>query len=201
MKMSMRQNSIAKNIALVSPILTANVTRVFPFKNAFKSSDKNWKKTIERIGVSYNFEGQNRSNFSDQLLAKGDMFGISQQFMNGLAQSMTIQTTTGLFGNAIKINPTIYYGNKINLQQIQKSYDATLNGAKIDTLQQFGMAHEANISVNMTTVIYTYYQFIGKNKPKLRHLITPSIGFRYVPQLNELTQVNAGANQSQILSF
>ncbi len=198
MKLSMRQNSIAKNIALVSPILTANVTRVFPFKNAFKSSDKNWKKTIERIGVSYNFEGQNRSNFSDQLLAKGDMFGISQQFMNGLSQSMTIQTTAGLFGNAIKINPTIYYGNKINLQQIQKSYDATLNAAKIDTLQQFGMAHEANVSVNMTTVIYTYYQFVGKNKPKLRHLITPSIGFRYVPQLNELTQVNAGVNQSAI---
>jgi hypothetical protein len=118
--------------------------------------------------------------------------------MNGISQSMTIQTTTGLFGNAIKINPTINYGNKINLQQIQKSYDAASNATKIDTLQEFGMAHEVNVNVNVTTVIYSYYQFVGKNKPKLRHLITPSIGFRYVPQLNEWLQADAGANQSNI---
>jgi hypothetical protein len=198
MKISMRQNSIAKNIALVSPVLNANLTRVFPFKNAFKTSDKNWKKTVERIGVTYNLEGQNRSNFSDQLLSKGDFSGISQQFMNGLSQSMTIQTTSGLFGNAIKINPTINYGNKINFQQIQKIYDPFANKAQNDTLQQFGMAHEMNISVNMTSVIYSYYQFIGKNKPKLRHLITPSVGFRYVPQFNQLVQANVGVNQSSI---
>jgi hypothetical protein len=198
MKISMRQNSIAKNIALVSPVLNANLTRVFPFKNAFNTSDKNWKKTVERIGVTYNLEGQNRSNFSDQLLSKGDFSGISQQFMNGLSQSMTIQTTSGLFGNAIKINPTINYGNKINFQQIQKIYDPLANKAQNDTLQQFGMAHEMNISVNMTSVIYSYYQFIGKNKPKLRHLITPSVGFRYVPQFNQLVQANVGVNQSSI---
>ena len=198
MKLSMRQNSIAKNIALVSPILNANLTRVFPFKNAFKASDKNWKKTIERIGITYNFEGQNRSNFSDQLLSVGDFSGISQQFMNGISQSMAIQTTGGLFGNAIKINPSINYGNKINFQQIQKFYDPLANKAKNDTLQQLGMAHEVNFSVNMTSVIYSYYQFIGKNKPKLRHLITPSVGFRYVPQLNELTQANVGVNQTTV---
>ena len=198
MKLSMRQNAIAKNIALVSPIVNANLTRVFPFKNTFKTSDKNWKKTIERIGITYNFEGQNRSNFSDQLLSQGNLSGISQQFMNGISQSMTIQTTSGLFGNAIKINPTMNYGNKINFQQIQKFYDPIANTSKNDTLQQFGMAHEMNFSVNLTSVIYSYYQFVGKNKPKLRHLITPSVGFRYVPQLNELIQANVGANQSSI---
>ncbi len=198
MKLSMRQNSIAKNIALVSPVLNANLTRVFPFKNTFKTSDKNWKKTIERIGITYNLEGQNRSNFSDQLLSVGDFSGISQQFMNGFSQSMTIQTTSGLFRNAIKINPTINYGNKINFQQIQKFYDPLANKSQNDTLQKFGMAHEVNFSVNMTSVIYSYYQFIGKNKPKLRHLITPSVGFRYVPQLNELVQANVGANQSLV---
>ena len=198
MKISMRQNAQAKNIALMSPIMTANLTRIFPFKNTFKTSDKNWKKTIERIGLTYNFEGQNRSNFADSLLAKGDMYGISQQFMNGISQSMTIQTTTGLFGNAIKINPTINYGNKINFQQIEKSYNAATNGTKVDTLQQAGMSHELNVNVNLTTVVYSYYQFVGKNKPKLRHLITPSVGFRYVPLLNQLIQANAGVNQTTI---
>lgn len=198
MKISLRQNSLAKNISLLSPVFNANLTRVFPFKNIFKTSDKEWKKTIERIGLSYNLEGQNRSNFADSLLSQGDMQGISQQFFNGLSQSMTIQTTTGIFGNSIKITPSVNYGNKINFQQIAKSYNTLSNSTAIDTLNKFGMAHEFNLNVNLTTVLYSYYQFVGRNKPKLRHLLTPSIGYRYVPLLNPLQKVNAGVNQSEI---
>jgi hypothetical protein len=39
---------------------------------------------------------------------------------------------------------------------------------------------------------------VGKNKPVLRHLMTPSIGYRYVPKLNNLIQANVGPNQSLI---
>ncbi len=198
MKISLRQNSVAKDIALVSPILNVNLTRVFPFKKLFKSTDKEWKKTIERIGVTYNLEGQNRSNFADTLLAKGDIERISQRFFNGISQSMTLQTTTGIFGNAIKITPSFNYGNKINFQQITKSYDLTINNTNTDTIQRFGMAHEFNMNVNLTTILYSYYQFIGKNKPKLRHLMTPTIGYRFVPLLNPLQKVNADVNQTPI---
>jgi hypothetical protein len=198
MKVSLRQNSIAKDIALVSPILNVNLTRVFPFRNLFKTSNKEWKKTIERIGFTYNFEGQNRSNFADTLLSNGDFQRISQQFFNGFSQNINLQTTTGLFSNAIKITPGISYGNKMNFQQVNKTYNSTLNNTTTDTLNQFGMAHEFNLNVNMTTILYSYYQFIGKNKPKIRHLMTPSIGYRFVPLLNPLQTANVGVNQSSV---
>ncbi len=198
MKISLRQNSLAKNISLVSPVFNANLTRVFPFKKLFKTSDKEWKKTIERIGLTYNMEGQNRSNFGDSLLSQGNFQGISQKFFNGISQSITLQTTTGILGNTIKITPSINYGNKINFQQISKSYNAVNNNTIIDTLQKFGMAHEFNMNVNLTTVLYSYYQFIGRSKPKLRHLMTPTIGYRFVPMLNPLQTANAGVNQAQI---
>ena len=198
MKISLRQNSVAKDIALVSPVLNVNLTRVFPFKKLFKSTDKEWKKTIERIGVTYNMEGQNRSNFADTLLSNGDFQRISQRFFNGISQSMTLQTTTGLFGNTIKITPSLNYGNKINFQQISKTYDSSINNSNTDTIQRFGMAHEFNMNVNLTTILYSYYQFVGKSKPKLRHLMTPTIGYRYVPLLNPLQTANAGVNQSAI---
>jgi hypothetical protein len=60
------------------------------------------------------------------------------------------------------------------------------------------MAHEFNMNVNLTTILYSYYQFIGKNKPKLRHLMTPTIGYRFVPLLNPLQKVNADVNQTPI---
>ena len=198
MKLSMRQNSLAHNFALVSPIFNANLTRVFPFKNVFKKSTKEWAKTIQRIGFTYNMEGQNKSSFGDTLLTQGKFKEIGNQFMNGIYQNMTLQTTFALLKNTVKINPNLNYGNKINFQQIGKTYNAATNSTLIDTLSRFGMAHEFNMNFSVTTILYSYYQFIGKNQPKLRHLMTPTIGYRYVPKLNELTVANVGVNQAQI---
>lgn len=198
MKISLRQNSIAKNISLMSPIFNANLTRVFPFKGLIKKANKEWKKTVQRIGFTYNLETQNKSTFRDSLLSNFNYQGISNQFMNGVNQGISLQTTGGLFKNAIKITPSLSYGNKINFQQIEKVYDITKNDSKTDTLRKSGMAHEFNFNVSLTAVVYSYYKFIGKNKPILRHLMTPSIGYRYVPLLNPLVSANAGANQTLI---
>jgi hypothetical protein len=198
MKLSMRQSSTAKSISLISPVFNANLTRVFPFKNLFKVTNKEWKKTIARIGLTYNLEAQNRSNFGDTLLSQGDFQRISDQFLNGISQSAALQTTFGLIGNTIKINPSINYGNKINFQQVDKSYDIDSNATITDTVSRFGMKHEFNMNVSLTTILYTYYNFVGKNKPKMRHLMTPSVGFRYVPLLNPLMSENVGVNQTLV---
>jgi hypothetical protein len=198
LKMSLRQNSLAQNISLMSPVLNVNVTRVFPFKDVFETADKNWKKTIQRIGFTYNLEGQNRSQFQDNLLSNGDFAAISQQFMNGISQGLSIQTNTGLFKNAVKINPSLNYGNKINFQQIIKSYDPISNQTQIDTLRQMAMRHELNFSLTATTVLYGYYRFVGPKQARLRHLMTPNIGYRYTPGWNPLVTANAGPNQAAI---
>jgi len=199
MKISIRQNSLAKNISLISPIFNANLTRIFPFKNTFKINNTEFKKTISRIGLSYNMEAQNRSTFQDSLLQQADFSAISKEFFNGISQNMTLQTTLGLFSNTVKINPSVNYGNKINFQQIEKTYNSTVNNTNIDTIRRFGMAQEFNMSLNMTSILYSYFRVIGKTKPLMRHLMTPSIGFRYLPKLNSLITSNAGVNQNAIV--
>ncbi len=198
LKWSLRQNSVAKNIALISPIMNANLTRVFPFKKIFSYPKNELTKAVSRIGLTYNFEGQNRSSFADTLLNQANFQQIGQQFLNGISQSMSIQTSLGLFSNTIKINPVFNYGNKLNFQQTRKSFDVTTNSTLTDTLREFGMAHEVNFNVTATTVVYSYYELIGKSKPKLRHLLTPSIGYRYVPMLNPLISDSVGVNQSVV---
>ena len=199
MKISIRQNSLAKNISLISPIFNANLTRIFPFKNTFKINNTEFKKTISRIGISYNMEAQNRSTFQDSLLQQADFSAISKEFFNGISQNMTLQTTLGLFSNTVKINPSVNYGNKINFQQIEKTYNSSINNTNIDTLRRLGMAQEFNMSLNMTSILYSYFRVIGKTKPLMRHLMTPSIGFRYLPKLNSLITSNAGVNQNAIV--
>lgn len=198
-KISMRQNSSAKNISLVSPILNVNMTRVFPFKNLIKSSKKEWQKSIQRIGLTYNMETQNKSTFGDSLLSDFNYSAIGQSFLNGISQGIGLQTTLALFKNTIKISPNVSYGNKVNFQQISKSYNGILNATHIDTFNKAAMAHEFNFNVSATSVVYSYYRFVGKNKPILRHIMTPSIGYRFVPKLNPLISAPVGTNQSMIM--
>lgn len=199
MKISIRQNSLAKNISLISPIFNANLTRIFPFKNTFKINNTEFKKTISRIGISYNMEAQNRSTFKDSLIQQADFGAISKEFFNGISQNATLQTTMGIFGNTLKINPSMNYGNKINFQQIEKTYNSTTNNTSIDTLRKLGMAQEFNMSINMTSILYSYFRVIGKSKPLMRHLMTPTIGYRYEPKLNSLITSNAGVNQNAVV--
>lgn len=197
MKMSVRQNSLTENISLVSPVFNANVTRFFPFKKVVKGT-KGLALMASRLGVTYNMEGQNRSTFRDTLLRDGNYSEIGSLFFNGVNQNVAIQTTAAFFMNTLKFNPSFSYSNKINFQQIEKTYDPVLNSTAIDTIQKAGMLHEMTLNASFTTMVYSYYKYVGKKKPLLRHILTPTVGFRYTPQLNSLTTVNAGVDQAEI---
>lgn len=197
MKVSVRQNSLSQNISLVAPVLNVNVTRFFPFKTLVKRSN-GFGQILSKLGVTYNMEGQNRSTFGDTLLDQGDFAAIRNQFFNGFNQNVSIQTTSAFFRNTLKFNPSITYSNKINFQQIDKNYNSATNSTQIDTLHKTGMLHELTFNAQFTTMVYSYYKFVGKNKPLLRHILTPSIGFRYVPNLNPLITDSVGVNQALV---
>lgn len=193
LKLSLKQNSISNNISLTSPILNVDVTRFFPFKRLTTKTN-----ALSRFGVSYRFEGQNRSTFGDSLLSNGDFARIARQYQNGMNQSLIMQTTVSMFKNTWKLTPSINYGNIINFQQTRKTYDSVTNNFVNDTIQEFGMAHSLSFSAQLTTALYSYYKYIGKRKPILRHVLTPSFGFSYIPNLNTLITDNVGSNQSEI---
>ena len=56
---------------------------------------------------SYNFEGQNQALFQDSLVKQKRYDLISQNFLNGISQNSTIQSTIGIFKNTWKLTPLI----------------------------------------------------------------------------------------------
>ena len=198
LKLSVRQNSIQKNIALSAPIYNFNLTRVFPFKNAINPLTRNeLSKMVSRLGVSYGMEVQNKAQL-DSISQQQGADAMLAKFQNGYSQNIVIQTTGGFFKNALKFTPSVTYANKLNFQQIQKSYDAITNSTISDTIQKVGLIHELNFNAQFTTMLYSYYRFIGKRDSKLRHVLTPSFGYRYVPQLNSLITDSIGINQASV---
>ncbi len=198
LKLSMRQNSQTQNISLTSPILNINVTRFFPFKKFVQGKTGAIADLISRFGVAYNFEGQNRALFVDTLLRDGNFEGIGDNFLNGIRQNLIIQTTGGFFKNTWKFTPSLNYSNVLNWQQTEKSYDASNNATITDTIQRFGTAHGLSMNAQLTTALYSYYRFIGKTKPLLRHVLTPSFNFQYKPNLNNLITDSVGINMIPI---
>ena len=130
------------------------------------------------------------------MLTQGDLSRIGQQFMYGAKQSMSIQTTGGLFKNVLKLTPSANYATKLNFQRIEKSYDAINNNTSIDTLESADLAHEFNLNISAKTMLYSYYNFLGKSQAKMRHIMTPKLSYRYVPLINPLISGNFGTWKS-----
>lgn len=184
LKLSMNQSTTTHNVMLTSPVFTTNVTRFYPFK-IFRKNKIGATKWYEQIGMTYNFEAKNMSTFADSLLKKVDFKRIGQSFYNGINQTATLQTTVSLFKNTWKLTPSINYTNTINFQQIRKDFDATNSIVQTDTLKKAGMSQQLTSSVQLTTVLYSYYKFVGKKQALLRHVLTPSFGYRFIPLLNQ----------------
>lgn len=185
MKMNVRQNSQSGKISLTSPVVNVNVTRFFPFKKWFNTNDGGLSELMGRFGMTYSFEGQNRVLFADTLLRDGNFNAIGDQFMNGINQTITMQTTAGLFKNTWKLTPSVSYNNKINFQQTSKTYDTVNTTIITDTIQRTGTAHSVSANIQLTTALYSYYKYIGKRNPIVRHVLTPSFNFRYIPNLSQ----------------
>ena len=196
-KISLRQNSQTSNVSLASPVINVNVSRFFPLKNLVKGKS-GWGELIKRLGVTYQMEGQNKVLFADTLLRDKLYSKIGDQFLNGINQRLTLQTTAGLFQNTWKLTPSVRYGNKINFQQIVKSYDVIGNTTITDTVQKMGSSQDVSLTIQLTTAVYSYYQFIGKRKPILRHVLTPSFGFSYMPNLNSSITENIGVDETPL---
>lgn len=191
-KISLNQNSTTKNIALTSPIMNFSTNQFFPLKKLLKGE------IFQRLGIIYNIEGQNRSTFKDSLLRTGDFKGIGNQFMYGMRQRITIQTTGGVFKNVLKLTPSVNYGTVLNFQQIRLSHNTTTNTAKADTINKVGLAHELSLNMAATTVVYSYYRIVGKNKPIMRHVLTPNVSFSYRPLLTKNRVDSVGYNMAPI---
>ncbi len=191
-KIALSQNSQTRNIALTSPIVNFSTSQFFPLKKLLKAE------IFQRLGIIYNIEGQNKSTFGDSLLRDGEYAKIGQQFMYGMRQNLTIQTTGGVFKNVLKLTPSVNYSTHLNFQQVRKVYDPITNNAINDTLQQAGLAHTLSFNMAATTALYTYYRFVGKNKPIMRHVLTPNVSFSYRPLLTKNLEANVGPNQTPL---
>lgn len=181
LKASMRQNSQSGRILLNSPDFNLTATRFYPFKR--KKAKIGKIRSYESIGMTYFLDATNKADFKSSYLSDGHIDSIGQSFMNGMKHSTTIQWTLNLLKNTVRFTPSVTYSQKYNFQSIEKTFDSGTNVLTVDTLNKGVFSQQLVTGGSLSTSLYSYYRFIGKRKTLLRHVMTPSVSFSYIPSI------------------
>jgi hypothetical protein len=183
-KLGLRQSTSTGNFIFEAPSLTFNVARYYLPFGKLKKVQGGSKKWFEKIGITYNLNMLNRATINDSLFSQANKSLIPSKFLNGINQRATISTTLKIFRGAVNWTPfNVVYNGRLNFQSISKTWDNALQETVIDTLGA-GYSHDLSYNMNMSTVLYGKYAFKGERRAVVKHNMTPSVGFRYSPDLS-----------------
>lgn len=189
------QNTINKTVTLRLPEVAFNVARLYPFK---RKTTIGKQKIYEKIGISYSMNTKNEvSNVQDSLFATRNWDLLADQFKNGMKHSIPLSTSFKVLKN-FTLNPSFNYSEIWYLESINKTFNADSNRLEIDTNNNFVRGNSYNMAISMNTKIFGMYQYRGKIVKALRHVVTPSVGFSYVPENNSGLRTYTDTNNEEV---
>lgn len=171
------QNSITKVMDLSLPVASYNVNRFYPFRAKKMLGKEKWS---DKIGVSYSADVQNSLTTYDSLINK---IGLSD-FNNGLVQKVPISTTFRMM-KYFNLSPTFNYNERFVTSQIRKYYD--VNSKKVETItyRHSGSTRDFNANLTLSTQLFGIYQYKNLPVKAIRHKMTPSLGFTWMPDFSK----------------
>ncbi|WP_310557321.1 putative LPS assembly protein LptD [Flavobacterium sp.] len=168
------QNTQSGAINMTLPTLTASVAQLYPF--AGKSEVK--KGFIKNINLQYSVRGENRINTVDSLFLKSEMFRDAK---NGIEHSIPLATNFKVF-KYFNVRASTNFTETWYFKTIQKKFNTETN--VIDNIDNngFDAFRTYNFSTNIGTTIYGTFNF-GEDKKiqAIRHVMSPSVSYSYVP--------------------
>jgi hypothetical protein len=189
------QNTLNKTVTLRLPEIAFNVSRLYPFKH---KSTVGKQKLYEKIGVSYSMNTKNEvTSVQDSLFATRNWSLLSDQFRNGMKHTIPLSTSFKVLKN-FTISPAFNYSEIWYLESINKEWNADSTRIDTDTLSNFVRGNSYNMSISASTRIYGMFQYRGKMIKALRHVMTPSVGFSYVPENNSGLRSYIDGNDEEV---
>jgi len=170
------QNTNTETIDMTLPSLQLSMDRIYPF--APKSGTK--KNALQNIGLTYNFDAQNKVTTTDELFLKKEMFDNAR---SGAKHTLSVSTNLKAL-KYITLSPSINYKEVWYLKTIDQQYDNISNEIMKDTINGFDAFREYSGSISASTTIYGMFEFKKGRLQALRHVMRPSISFNYRPDFS-----------------
>lgn len=172
------QRTRDSTINLVLPSVNINMSRVYPFKRKNAVGKEKW---YEKISLSYTGAITNSIETKENKLFRSSFV---DDWKNGMKHTIPIVANFTLF-KYLNVSPTINLTDRMYFKRIDKTYD-TIHNQVVDKVHHgFYNVFDFNVGIQMSTKIYGFYipirKIFGDKIDRVRHVITPSIGFTYNP--------------------
>ncbi|MAJ90308.1 MAG: hypothetical protein CMD08_03435 [Flavobacteriales bacterium] len=171
------QNMSNNNINLTLPEISLNSKRIYPFKLIGNSTRKKW---YDKISIKYDMNTRNTISTMDSLLFTKNSFS---KFRNGMKHNIPISATINLL-KYFNFTQNINLTERWYLNQIRKSWNQNNSTLSTDTINKFTRAYDYSITSGINTKIYGLVEFKKGKLAGLRHVISPSLSFRYNPDFS-----------------
>jgi hypothetical protein len=187
------QNSNNKSVNMTLPKISLNMARVNPFKRKSGTGPKRW---YEDIQLSYTSLLENRISTYDTLLFTSQVW---DDMKNGYKHNIPLSLSIRPFRKtpmlqSFAITPSMNYNGVLYTKQMHKTFSGydTVKGRPIvdeQMISKISYAHSLfpSIGSGIAPKIYGMYTFKGRGRlQQIRHVMTPSASFSYVPDLSSL---------------
>lgn len=174
------QNSIDRRVDLRLPEITFTASTLHPFQPKELVGVPKW---YQSLGIGLNSSLGSNASFYDSAFNFKKLIDTVQW---GAQHSVPLQFTFPSLG-PFQIAPGINYTERWYDRQVVRSWDAAIQ--KVDTTISKGFYRAQDISfnlgINLTTALYGIYNFRKSSNVKaIRHVLRPSFGLNYKPDLS-----------------
>ncbi len=184
------QNFSRQTVNLRLPSVNFNMARQYPFRNTNRVGDMKWYENIE---LSYTSKLDNRINTYDSILFTRETLGDMQ---SGFQHDIPLRANFRVF-NLLNLTPGVTYSGVMYTNSIRKTWvedyynqdkDEIIPTLVTDTIPGivYGHSLSPNFSTGISQNIYGMFMFSDSRVEAIRHVMTPSVGFSFVPDLQGL---------------
>ena len=180
------QNSTDSTVSLSLPIVSLNMSRIYPFKKKKAIGSAKW---YEKIGLTYSSNMENKTKVKEDILFTNAVYdklkyGVKHNF--GSSTSMKIL-------KYFNFTPSANYTERWYFDHIEKNWEwnRDVNGnisadssgfIKTDTIKnEFNRVYDFGVSASFNTKVYGMYTFNSERIKAIRHVMTPTVTFSYRP--------------------
>jgi len=177
MSASHRQNTKTHDVQVTLPELSFTVNRFYPFRKKNGSS----KSVFDGLSISYSMAARNTIDTKDSLLFTGQT--LAHDMQNGIIHKVPVSLPLKVLkyftlSTSLNFTDRMYFRS---LRQYWVDTSATDGYVAIDTIPGFNNLFDFSLSTSLTTKLYGMLRFKKGFLRAVRHVMTPSVGFAYVP--------------------
>lgn len=182
------QNNNNRQITLNLPNATFTMNTVYPFQSKNSVGGSKW---YEKLGIGYSGSFSNNVSFYDSLqYGKNGVKPFFKYLLDtaewNAQHSIPISISLPpILGGKVIVSPGISY----NQMWIQRTTNYAWNSSlkKVDTITKKGLFidQRGSASLSFNTALYGKVEFKKSKIAAIRHVIRPTVGLSYTPDLNK----------------